>query len=81
VVVEVLADAVQLDLDVHAVGLQVLRRADPGDLEDVRRLDRSAADDHLARGARLDPLAVLHVLDADAALALEDEARHLRMRR
>src|SRR5215510_3078828 len=44
----------------------------------MRRLKRAGGEDHLAPGAQHLLLLALHVLDADGALALEDDARGLR---
>ena len=54
--------------------LQPLRLADAGELQQLRRVDRAGADDHLAGGARLALLAIHGVAHADAALAVEQQA-------
>jgi hypothetical protein len=59
VVVEVLAHARQLGLNLDPVRAQVLRRPDSRDHQQVGRLDRARGDDHLARCAHNLPLAVL----------------------
>src|SRR4030095_16115505 len=46
----------------------------------MRRLERAGGEDHLAPGAQHLFLLALHVLDADGALALEDDACGLRQR-
>ena len=53
VVLQVLADARQVVDDVDAERLELAGVADPGELEQLRRVDRAAAEDHLAG---LDPL-------------------------
>ena len=57
---------------------QALRLPDAGEFEQLRRRDRAGRHDHLARGARLEGLALHHVTHADAARAFEQQA--LRMR-
>jgi hypothetical protein len=54
VVLHVLADAAQLVHDQHADMPEMIGIADPGQLQDVRRADRTRRQDRLAR--RLDPL-------------------------
>ena len=58
---------------------QVLGRADARDLQDVRRVHRAAAHDHLAVPAHRLGGAAAPDLDADAALALEQQAAGLRI--
>src|SRR5262249_6190453 len=48
--------------------------------EELRRLERPGSQDHLAAGAQHLLLLALGVFDADGALALEDDARSLRLR-
>ena len=50
---------------------QILRIADAGDLQELRRVDGAAAQDDVAAGAEFPALPVLAVGDADGALALE----------
>ncbi len=69
VVLEVLADTGQIGDDRHAERLELARGADAGELEQLRRVDRAAAEDHLAG---TDRLAADH--DADGARPLEDDA-------
>ena len=47
--------------------------ADAGQLEQLRRVDRAAGDDHLARGPRLPLRPADGIAHADAALAFEDQ--------
>src|SRR5579883_903047 len=54
-------------------------RADARDLQDVRRVNRAARDDHLAIGPDFRDVAAAPELDADAALALEQELAGLRV--
>ena len=75
-VAEILADRRQLVLHLDAVLLQDLRPADARQLEDLRRRDAARRQDDF-RGARLHDLAVLLVLDADAALALKQHAQRM----
>ena len=75
-VAEVLADGLQLVLHLDAVLLQQLRLADAGEFEDLRAGDAAGRQDRLLRPG-LHRLAVLLVLDADAALALEQDAQRV----
>ena len=53
--------------------------ADAGQHQQLRRLERAGRKDHLAPGANLLGLLALPVLDADRALALEQDAGGVRM--
>jgi len=75
VVLQVLADARQIVDDVHAEGFELGRVADAGELQQLRRVDRAAAEDHLARAKCL-PLD----LHPDRARAFEDDALDERAR-
>ena len=72
-VLQVLADAREVVHDADAERLELGRVADPGDLQQLRRVDRAAAEDHLAR---LDPLGPdpARYLDPDRARAVEQDA-------
>ena len=72
-ILQVGADAAQFMHHRHADRLQVVRRPDAGDLQQMRRVDRAAAQDDLLVGTRLDRLAALAERDADAALAFEQQ--------
>ena len=74
VVAVVLADAAQLVLHLDAERLQQLRLADARQLQQMRRLHRSGRQDHLGVAPHLMRLAVLAILDADRALALQQDA-------
>ena len=74
VVAEILAHRLQLVLHLDAVLLQELGLADAGEFEDLRAGDAARRQDGLPR-ASLHDLAVLFVLDADAALAFEQDAQ------
>ena len=75
---EVLADPRQVDQHRNADGLQPARRADAGQQQQLRRVDRAGADDHLARGGRGLGATVADVLDAGAAPAVEQQPGGLR---
>ena len=72
VVLEVLADAGEVVHHVHAERLELARVADPRELEELRGVDRAAAEDHLAP-ADLAQLAALERLDADGAARFEED--------
>jgi hypothetical protein len=72
-VVEVGADAGQVVQHRHADRLQMRRRADAGNLQQMRRVDRAAAEDHLARRGELAVGAALAERDAGAAFAVEQQ--------
>ena len=71
-----LPDAGQVDDGSMPSRLELLRVADAGEQQQLRRLDRAAADDDLA-AERVRPVrpAVLDVLDARAAAVLDEQAR------
>jgi hypothetical protein len=48
--------------------------ASTGELQQLRGIDRAAAEDHLRPGAGLAALAALLIGDADGALALEQDS-------
>src|SRR6516165_2098049 len=54
--------------------VQVLGRADPGKLQDMRRVDRAGGEDHFALGIRALNRPAPLVLDGDGAAALENDA-------
>ncbi len=74
-VLEILADALQRMGHLHARRAQVVRIADAGQLQDVRRLHRAGAQQHLGVGIgrlRLRALAD-HIVDADDLALLDDD--------
>src|SRR5262249_8438961 len=73
VVLQVLADPWQVVSRLDACSAQMLRVAHPRELEELWRVDRSAAEDHLAGE---DPLAGDR-LDAPRARSVEEHARHV----
>ena len=72
-VVQVAPDAGQVGDDVDAEPPELLGRTDAREQQQLRRLDRAAADDHLALGADLRDGAVADDLDADAPPTLEQQ--------
>ena len=74
VILQVLADPRQIVDHYDAVLLQQLSRPDPGKLQQLRRVDRAAREQHLAPrpGSAHDP--VLRIFEAYCALALEQHA-------
>jgi hypothetical protein len=74
VILQVLADPRQIVDHYDAVLLQQLPRPDPGKLQQLRRVDRAARQQHLAPrpGSAHDP--VLRIFEAYCALALEQHA-------
>ena len=76
-VLQVLADSGEVVDDVDAERLELARVADARELEQLRRVDRAAAEDHLAG---LDPLGpdAARDLDPDRARAVEQDAIHER---
>ena len=71
VVLEVLADAGRVVDDVDAEAGEELLVADAGELEQLRRVDRAAAEDHLAGVDRATEPAAAQVVDPDRTLAVE----------
>ncbi len=78
-VLQVLADPGQRVRDRDADAAEMVGIADPGQLQDMRRADRAAGQDHL--GQRVDALglAAARELDPDRALAVEQHAMHQRV--
>ena len=74
-VAQVLADARQRMADLEAECAQPVRLADARQFEQLRRVDRSAAHHHLARGAGLVRGLADAVADTGAASAVEDQRR------
>ncbi len=70
-VLKILADAGQLVHNRNAVPLQHETLADSRQFEDLRRGDRARGEDHLRIASRRAAHAMLEILDADRALALE----------
>ena len=79
VVLEVLADAGQVVDHVDPERRQVLLVADTGELEQLRGVDRAAAEDHLAGVDGASPSGA-EVVDADRPLAVEPHLRGQRQR-
>ena len=78
VVLQVLADAGQRYFHGDAVGAQFVRIADARQHQKLRRVDDAAAQDDFFPGVRGDVLAVLDIVDAGGALAVERDFRHQR---
>jgi len=74
-VLEILADAFERYLRFDAVLRQFVRIADAGKHQHLRRVDHPTCKDHLARGAGDFCLTVVAILDADGALAFDQDAR------
>ena len=72
VILQVLAHARQVVHDRHAERLELARVADARELQQLRRVDRAAAEDHLVRADHL-RLAAVDDLDTDRARSLEDD--------
>ena len=70
-VLQVLAHARQVAHHADAVLAQQRRRPDPGQLQQLRRLQRAGAQQHLAPGSQRAHLAVDAVAHAAGAAALE----------
>jgi hypothetical protein len=79
-VLQVLSDARQMVQGADAVLGQHLPVADAGQHQQLRRLECAGRDDHLAPGAELLALVATEIFDADCALALEQDARRMRLR-
>jgi hypothetical protein len=74
VLLEILPDAGQVVLHRDAGLLQMVRRADTRQHEQLRRVDGAAGQDYFTFSAIAQDAAVLRELDADGALALEQHA-------
>src|SRR5581483_6793491 len=77
VILEVLADAGQVVDRANADRLELPRVADARELQELRRVDRAAAEEDLPGPDGGTPPAMDH-LDADGAAGLEEDARHER---
>ena len=75
-VLQVLADR-QIDHRLDADRAQMIGRADAGQHQDLRRVERAAAEDDLALGVGVKRLAALLIVDAGGALALHGDARDM----
>ena len=60
------------------MGAEVVGGPDPGEQQQLGRVDGAAAEDHLAVGACGDGLVAVHVLDADRPPAVDDDLQRLR---
>ena len=78
-VLQIGSDRWQVMSDLDPERLQVFRRPDAGQLEEVRRVHRTAREDHLPSRPQLAHLAVLAEGYADAAPALEQQPGRLRL--
>ena len=73
------ADAIQRVNDVDAMALQVVCRPDARQHQDLGRADGTGGQDHLLPGAYLVQLTRFQVLDAHRGLAVEQDARRMRL--
>ena len=80
-VLQVCADAGQIVDDPDAVFLQMPGRADAGEHEKLRRVDRAAAQDDFAAGVGGAQRAALPVFDAARAPSVQDQPRRQRAAR
>ena len=81
-IAQILADPGQVVRDLYAERLQKGSRADSGKLQQLRRVDRTAAQDDFAAGPHLDGFAAtptLRIFDADRSLAFQEEACGMRI--
>ena len=79
VVLEVLADRQVVEGTRSCTAANIGRRADAGELQELRRVVGAGAEDHLALGADRLERAVADRLDADRARALEEDPVHARV--
>ena len=78
-VVEIVADARRIGDHRDAQRLQERRRAEPGKLQELRRIERARSDDHLDIGAGAAFVVADKILDAGRAPAIEQNARGERL--
>jgi hypothetical protein len=78
VVLKVLPDPRQSVMNRYADAVQVLGRADPRELQDMRRVDGAGGEDHFAFGIRTLDRAATLVFDRDRAAAVENYSVDLR---
>ena len=79
-VLKVFADARQVDAHIDAEPAELVGRTDAGQHQQLGRFDRAATDDHLSAAVRRSGAAVLQVLDAHAAIVLDDQSGRARPR-
>ena len=78
-ILQIGADARHVGDHVDAEAVQQFARADAGELQQLRRVECAAGQDHLAAGTRDAGRAALLVFDADGAPAFEQNARRQRV--
>src|SRR5271166_1992724 len=78
-VLQVLADARPVGDDLDPECAELRRPTDPGKLQELRRIDRPAAQDNLAPRAGPELAPVAPVMDTGGAASLEGDARRQRM--
>jgi hypothetical protein len=79
-ILQVLADPLELVHDADSVPPEFIRGTDAGEQEKLWRAERPAAKDHLARGLGGLIVPVAAVAQAGRTLAVEHDPRHLRVR-
>ena len=78
-ILQVLSDSGERHANGNIVLGQLLRRPYAGQHQQLRRVDRTRGQDHFARGARRESLAVANVVHADGTASLHDDTRDLRL--
>jgi hypothetical protein len=73
VVLQILADARQRDFDADIVRAQLFRIPDPGQHQELRRIDDPAAENHLTLGPRRDGSPVAKIFDAVRSRPVEQQ--------
>ena len=79
VILQVLADAAQGDSHRDSLRAELVGVADPGQHQQLRRVDRAAREDHLTLRPHDGLLAMADVLDADDTRAVEQQPGHQRL--
>src|SRR5215831_13034726 len=79
-ILQVLADPLELVHNADSVSPEFIRGTDTGEQQKLRRAERSAAKDHLARGLGGIIAPVTAVAQACRALAVENDRGYLRVR-
>ena len=78
-ILQILADARQVEHHRHAERAQLAGRTDAGEEQKLRRVDRAAGEHHFLSGSNSVPPAAACIFDADRAAVLDEVARRLRL--
>src|ERR1700730_3915232 len=78
-ILKVLSDPGERNANGDVMASELLGRADAGQHQELRRVDRARGEDHLAFRPRGAARAVANIIDPDGAGSLHDNARDVRL--